>query len=97
GKLSFAHANFYLDRGIRHVHHTIRHRHGKRTRVTTITYTPNHTSRQQPATVSLKLSKLSSGSHTLRVKVFFHKTINQHGHRRTLTVSNTLNIKFGVC
>jgi DNA-binding beta-propeller fold protein YncE len=95
--LSFAHADLYLDRGVRHVHHKIRHSHGKRIVVTTITYTPNQTRRQQPMSVSYKLSKLSSGSHTLRVKVFFHKSVAQHGHRRTETVSTSLQIKFSVC
>jgi hypothetical protein len=31
--------------------------------------------RQQPTSVSFKLSRLSTGTHTLSAKVFFHKTV----------------------
>ena len=95
--LTFAHAGFYIDRGVRHVHHKVRRSRGKKIVVMTTTYTPNHTSHRQPTSVSFKLSKLSSGSHTLRVRIFFHKTVKRHGHRRTVTVSTSLKIKFRVC
>ena len=45
--------------------------------VTTITYTPNRTVGRPPANVSLKLTGLSSGSHTFKVKVSYHETVKR--------------------
>jgi DNA-binding beta-propeller fold protein YncE len=96
-KLRSTGAAFSIDRGVRHVHHRTRHRHGKKVVVTTITYTPNHTVGRLPANVSLKLAGLSSRSHAFKVKVSYHETVKRHGHHQTVTVSKTLSLTFKVC
>jgi len=96
-KLRSTGATFSIDRGVRHVHHRSRHKHGKTVVVTTITYTPNHTVRKLPANVSLKLAGLSSRSHAFNVTVSYHETVKRHGHRRTVSVSKTLSLTFTVC
>lgn len=93
----FFRAEFYIDRGVRHIHQKVRRSHGKKTVVTTVAYTPNHTSRRQPSAAFFKLTRLRSGSHTLRVTAFFHRKVVRHGHRLTLTVSTSLSLKIRVC
>ena len=96
-KLRLAGAAFSIDRGVRHVHHRTRHRHGKKVVLTTITYTPNRTVRRLPANVSLKLAGLGSSLHTFKVKVSYHETVKRQGHNQTITVSKTLSLRFKVC
>jgi DNA-binding beta-propeller fold protein YncE len=96
-KLRSTGAAFSLDRGVRHVHHRTRHKHGKKVVVTTITYTPNHAVGRLPANISLKLAGLSSRSHAFKVKVSYHETVKRQGHRRTVSVSKTLSLTFRVC
>jgi DNA-binding beta-propeller fold protein YncE len=96
-KLRSTGAAFSLDRGVRHVHHRIRHEHGKKVVVTTIAYTPNRTVGRLPANVLLKLGGLSSRSHAFKVRVSYHETVKRHGHRRTVSVSKLLSLTFGVC
>jgi DNA-binding beta-propeller fold protein YncE len=95
--LRFTSAVLRIDRGIRHVHHRTVLRHGKRVRVTTITYTANRTVRSLPATVSLSLTGLRTGSHTLKVTVSYNKTVRRNGRRHTVSVSKTLTAAFRVC
>jgi DNA-binding beta-propeller fold protein YncE len=95
--LSFVRASFYIDRGVKHVHHHVRRHNGKKVTVTTVTHTANRTVTSVPAKVSLKLGGLKSGSHTLRVRVVFHKSVRRNGHKRTVSVFKTLSQKFTVC
>ena len=86
GPLRFARALFFVDRGVRHVHRRVVHRHGKRVTVTTVTHSANRTVSSLPATVSFKLAGLASGLHTLGVKVVLHRTVRRHRHHVTISV-----------
>ena len=96
-KLRPSGAAFSIDRGVRHVHHRIRHKHGRKVVVTTTTYTPNQTVAKLPTNVSLKLGGLSSRSHAFKVNVSYRATVKRHGHRQTVSVSKALSLTFKVC
>src|SRR5258708_32701757 len=66
-KLKFVSAAFFLDKGIKHTTHKTKRVHGKKRKVTVVTYTANATVRHLPATISLRLKGLRSGRHTLKV------------------------------
>ncbi len=60
-------------------------------------FTANAVARHLPSTPVLRLTGLKSGSHTLRVTVFYKKTVTKHRHRRTVVVTKRLSAKFNVC
>jgi DNA-binding beta-propeller fold protein YncE len=95
--LKFAQASFYVDRGVRHVRHLVRHRHGKRIVIKKVSYTANRTVHKVPVTAALKLAGLKSGSHTLKVKVVLRRTVHRHGHRVKVSITKTLKTRFSVC
>jgi len=45
----------------------------------------------------LSLKGLKAGSHTLKVVVGYKETVGKHGHKKTITVTKTLRVKFSVC
>jgi streptogramin lyase len=96
-KLKFVSAAFFLDKGIKHTTHKTKRVHGKKRKVTVVTYTANATVRHLPATLSLRLKGLKSGRHTLKVVLTYKKTVTSHGHRKTKQVTKTVTAKFLVC
>ncbi len=92
-RLRFVAARYYIDRGVRHVHHHRVHRHGKPITVTTVSYTPNRTISSRHANLSFPLAGLKPGTHTLKIKVAFHRS--EHGHSQS--VIKTVTQKFSVC
>jgi hypothetical protein len=97
-KLHFKSASFYIGKGIKHTHKITKHLRGGKKKTTTITYyTPNATTHHLPATLRLRIAGLSTGTHTLKVVVFYKETLIKHRHRETLTVSKTLTAGFKVC
>jgi streptogramin lyase len=96
--LRFLSAAFYLDRGIKHTHHTTkRPPNGKTKTVTVVVYAPNGTLHHLPATVVLRVADLRSGTHTLNVTLTYSKRVTRHGRRETVTVTKRLSVKFAVC
>jgi len=91
-KLKFVKAQFFIDRGVRHVHHHTIRRHGKTFKVTTVTYTANRTVKSLPANLSFPLTGLKHGTHSLHARVVFHKV-----HPSNQTVTKKLSQKFSVC
>jgi streptogramin lyase len=85
-KLRFVSAGVYLDRGVKHVR-TVRS-HGKRHRVTV--YRANAIAHKLPARLSLPITSLRSGQHTVNVRLLFEK-------RRNVPVRKTLKVRFRVC
>jgi streptogramin lyase len=97
-KLRFVSAAFYLDKGLGHPHKkTKRLRNGKHKTVIVVVYTANTVVHHLPATSTLGLDGLHSGSHTLKVKISYHETVTKHQRKSTLTVTKTLSAKFRVC
>ena len=96
-KLTLSRVAVYLDKGIRHVHRTTVHAHGRRTVRTVVSYGPNATLTHLPARPALSLSALKAGSHTLTVKLSYTERVRRHGHERTVTVTRTLSARFSVC
>ncbi|HEY5240399.1 MAG TPA: IPT/TIG domain-containing protein, partial [Polyangiaceae bacterium] len=97
-KLRFSSAGFFIDRGVKHVKKKTEHlKHGKTKKITVTTYTANTVVHHVPATVSLKLTSLKSGSHTLKVVVSYRETVTKHHHKKTVTVTKTISSKFKVC
>ncbi len=97
-KLHFKHAAFFIDKGIRHIRkRTKRLRNGHMHTITRVVFTANAIAHHLPATPVLRLAGLKSGMHTLRVKVFYRKTVPGHRHRRAVTVTKTVSAKFTVC
>ena len=95
--LHFIRASVFVDRGVRHVHRRSVLRNHRRVTVTTVTYSANRTVTSLPASISLKLAGLASGTHMLRVSYLFHKTVRRHGKRVTIPVTKTQSAKFHVC
>ena len=97
-KLRFVSAAFYFDRGVKHTHKTTKHlSKGRKKTVTVVTYTANATTHLVPATLTLHLAGLRSGLHTMKVIVSYKETVTRHRHKRTVTVTKTLNVKLRVC
>jgi len=66
--------------------------------VTVTVYTANAVAHQVPVTLTLHLTGLKSGSHTLKVTLSYRKTVTtKHGHKHTVTVTKSLTAKFRVC
>jgi hypothetical protein len=86
-----------LDKGVKHVTHRIKRAHGKKRKVTIVSYRANSTVRHLPATVSLRLKGLKSGRHTLRIVLTYKKTVTSHRHVKTQHITNTVTAKFVVC
>jgi len=86
-----------LDRGVKHVHRRVAFRHGTKVPIKTATYSANRTVTSLPASISLKLSGLAKGPHTLRVQYLFHQTVRRHGKRVTTSVTKTQSTTFSVC
>ncbi len=61
------------------------------------THKPIAIARRLPAKLALRLAGLRSGSHTLTVTVSYKATVITRGHRRTVTRTKTLSVKFRVC
>jgi DNA-binding beta-propeller fold protein YncE len=95
--LHFIRASVFVDRGLRHVHRRSMIRNGRRVTVKTVTYSANRTVTSLPASISLKLAGLASGTHRLRVSDLFHETARRHGKRVTISVTKTQSAKFHVC
>jgi streptogramin lyase len=97
-KLRFSSAAFFIDKGVKHTHKRIRHlSHGRKKTITITVFTSNTTVHRVPATVSLSLKGLKSGTHTLKVVVSYKETITKRGHHRTVTVRKTVSARFKVC
>jgi hypothetical protein len=60
-RAKFVKAQFFIDRGVRHVHHHRVRRHRKTVTVTSIGYTPSRTITALPANLSFGLGGLKSG------------------------------------
>jgi hypothetical protein len=88
-RLKFSKAAFYIGKGVEHKHH----KHGK----VVINYTANATKHHVPATVDLSLAGLKPGTHTLKVVLSYKQTKREHGHKKTVTVTKTMNVTFSVC
>lgn len=95
--LRFVRSLVFIDRGVRHKHRRAFNRHGRRVTVVTVTYSANRTVTRLPATISLHLAGLASGTHALRVRYVFHQTVRSHGKRVTKTVTKTQSANFRVC
>ncbi len=93
----FSHAEVFIDRGIKHVHHHTVRRHGRKVLITTISYRANRSVGAMPSTITLKLATISSGSHTLRIVFTFHRTVRTNGHSRTVSATRALSTTFKVC
>lgn len=97
-KLKFSSAAFYIDKGVRHTRHKSKLTStGKTKKVVVITYTANATKHRVPVTVTLKLTGLKHGTHTLKVVLSYRETVRKHGHKKTVTVRKTVKVKFTVC
>ena len=77
-QLRFVRAVFYIGKGVKHKHHA---------------YVANATKTQVPARLRLSLAGVKSGTHTLKVVVYYTGAVNG----ATSTVSKTLRVKFSVC
>ena len=97
-KLRFARAAFFIDKGVRHIRkRTTRLHNGHKRSITVVVFTANAIAHHLPSTPVLRLAGLKSGLHTLRVTVFYKKTVTGHRHRRAVTVTKTVRAKFKVC
>jgi hypothetical protein len=96
-KLKLSSVAFYLDKGVKHTAHRTEHKHGHTKKVKVITYRANATGHHVPTTVKLSLAGLKPGTHTLKITISYKETVRKHGHRKTLTVTKSLQTKFTVC
>lgn len=92
-KLRFASAAFFVDRGVKRK--LVKRVHGKKKTVTV--YMPNATLRHVMGSLSLRLTGVSSGLHTLKVIVTYKKAVAAGHAKRTVSVTKTLVAKFRVC
>lgn len=92
-KLRFASAAFFVDRGVKRK--LAKRVHGKKK--TVIVYAPNATLRHVMGSLSLRLTGVSPGLHTLKVLVTYKKTVAAGHAKRTVSVTKTLVAKFRVC
>jgi FG-GAP repeat len=107
-KLKFKLAQFYIDKGRKHttrvkkthkVHGktVVVKKHGKPVFVNKTVYLPNATARHVIAHESLSIAGLRPGTHTLRVKISYNKTVREHGKKHTKIVTKTLKLTFTIC
>jgi hypothetical protein len=96
-KYTFSSVAFYLDKGVKRVHHkTVRTRSGKKT-TTVIVYTANATAHHVPVSLALLLKGLKAGIHTLSAVVSYTTIKKIHGHSRDVPATTTVRWKFRVC
>jgi hypothetical protein len=96
-KLTFSSVAFYLDKGVKHVHHkTVRTHSGKKT-IASIVYTANATAHHVPVSLTLSLKGLKAGIHTLSASVSYTTTKKIRGRSRKVLTTTTLRWKFRVC
>ncbi len=81
-KLGFARAAFEIGKGVR------RRLGGK------VVYAPNATVNHQPVALQLSISRLTAGTHTLTVKVFYTR---EGRHATSAPVTRVLSATFRVC
>jgi streptogramin lyase len=96
-KLKFASAALYIDKGVRHTTIKTVRKHGRKVKVTIVTYRANALLNRLPASPKLKLQGLKSGRHTLKVTLSYTEPIRKHGRKSHKTVAKTLTAKFAVC
>jgi hypothetical protein len=107
-KLKFKLAQFFIDKGRKHTlrvkkthkvdgKSVVVKKHGKPVFVKKKVYLPNATARHVPVAESLSIAGLTSGTHTLRVRISFKKMIRKHGKKQTRIVIKTLKVAFAVC
>jgi hypothetical protein len=97
-RLRFTHAVAVIGRGIRHTRTVLKRlEHGRSRRVTVVSYAPNAVVHALAAKLTLKLSGLGVGTHTLKVTLYYSETVTVHHRRRTRTVSRTVQLAFRVC
>jgi streptogramin lyase len=97
-KLRFQKAVFFIDKGIRHTRkRTTRLRNGHKHTITVVVFTANAVAHHLPSTPVLRLAGLKPGVHTLRVTLFYKKTVSGHRRHRLVTVTKTVRAKFRVC
>jgi hypothetical protein len=82
-------AELFVDKGVRRVRGHGHHRK--------VTYVANATVRKLPASVSLSVTGLRAGSHTLTVELAYKRTEKRHRHNVTVTVRGKVKTKFTVC
>ena len=98
GSVRFTRAVFFIDKGIRHTRkRTTRLLNGHKHTMTIVVFTANAVTHHLPSMPVLRLARLKSGVHTLRVMVSYKKTITIHHHSRAITVTKTVTAKFKVC
>jgi hypothetical protein len=96
-KLKFSSVAFYIDKGVKHIHHKTVHTHSGKKTITVIVYNANATAHHVPVSLNLSLKGLKAGTHTLTA-VDSYTTIKKiHGHKRKVTVTTTVESKFKVC
>ena len=97
-KLHFKNAAFFIDKGDQ-AHPQADNAPAQRPQAHDhrVVFTANAIAHHLPSTPVLRLAGLKSGTHTLRVKVFYKKTVTGHRHRRAVTVTKTVSAKFRVC
>ncbi len=107
-KLKFKLAQFFIDKGRKHTERVkkthkvngktvVVKKHGKPVFVKKTVYLPNATARHVAITEALSIAGLAPGTHTLRVKLSYTKTIRKHGKRHTRIVTKTLKVTFTIC
>jgi hypothetical protein len=97
GGAQFAHAQIFLDRGRRVVHHQSALRHGHKVILTTVLHLANRVLHTLPAHVSLSLRGLASGAHVVRARVVYTAIVHRNGRSVTRTFSKSLKLRFRVC
>jgi streptogramin lyase len=96
-RLHFAAASFFLDKGVKHTRKRTVHAHGHKTTIIVVVFKPNATATHMPVNSHLRLTGLKSGTHTLKARVAYTKTIVRHSHHVRITVAKTLSAPFAVC
>jgi hypothetical protein len=96
-KLTFSSVAFYLDKGVKHVHHKTVRTHSGKKKVTVIVYTANATAHHVPVSLTLSLKGLKAGIHTLSAVVSYTTSKKVHGRSRKVPATTTVRWKFRVC
>jgi IPT/TIG domain/Right handed beta helix region len=96
--VKFSSAAFYIDKGIKHSRKAFKRlKHGKRKKVTVVTYVPNVVVRHASSTLSIKLAGEKAGTHTLKLIASYREKVTKHHHKVTITVTKALKVTFKVC
>ena len=97
-KLRFSSAGFFIDRGVKHTKKkTVHLKNGTTKKITVTTYVANVVVHGVPTTVSISLSGVKSGSHTLKVVISYKKTVVKNHKKKTVTVTKSVTSTFTVC